>query len=321
MHREFLELLEKATGRSEYVIAINLDIRGFTPFCKSVESFDVAMYIKKIYLKIINDYFKNATYYKPTGDGLIIIIPCIGEKLSEIVNSTVESCLDLLEKFGSLCIDEPMINYPIPQKIGIGLARGSVCCIISEEDKILDYSGRILNLASRLMDIARPSGIVFDESFGIDLLKDKTKELFSEETVYVRGVAEQEPIKIHYTKRHTLIPDSYKQPLKEPKWNIDTENYSLAELHACRTKTLFIELSKKPMNENKITVKLTHPNPLAQGYLVWHDFSIDDHRIKYGREGNTYNVGFDVDAIIELLEKGKVPKDMNLRMDVIYPVK
>jgi len=70
-----------------------------------------------------------------------------------------------------------MTNFPTPDKIGIGITRGSVCCIMSGS-KILDYSGRNLNLASRLMEMARPSGIVFDESFGLDLLSDEKKVFF-----------------------------------------------------------------------------------------------------------------------------------------------
>ena len=48
MHREFKELLKNATGRSEFIIAVLIDIRGFTPFSKSVESAEVAMFIKKV---------------------------------------------------------------------------------------------------------------------------------------------------------------------------------------------------------------------------------------------------------------------------------
>ena len=117
MHKEFLKLLEKATGRSEDVIAINLDIRSFTPFCKTVDSLRVATYITRVYLKIIKDYFKNASYYKPTGDGLIIIIPYTRENLHEVANLAIESCLKLLQDFSSLCIDDPMINYSTPQKL------------------------------------------------------------------------------------------------------------------------------------------------------------------------------------------------------------
>jgi len=49
MHREFRELLERATGFSEFVVAVNVDIRGFSPFSKTVESPEVAMFIKSLY--------------------------------------------------------------------------------------------------------------------------------------------------------------------------------------------------------------------------------------------------------------------------------
>ena len=317
MHREFLKLLEEATGVSEFVIAVNLDIRGFTPFCQSVESLQVATYVTKVYSKIINGYFKNASYYKPTGDGLIIIIPYDRENLKEIANQTIESCLNLLENFASLCVGNHMINFPTPEKIGIGLTRGSACCIRSG-DKTLDYSGRILNLASRLMDVARPSGIVFDESFGIDLLSEK-RELFSEEMVYVRGVAEENPMEIYYTKRYTLIPDSYKKPLKEPKWKTERRNYLFKTLK--RLKSLRLDLDKKPLDENKITVTISHKNPEIKGFRKLYHYSIDYDEIKYERKGNTSYVLIDMVAVKEFLEEKGVTRDMEIRIDVIYPIK
>ena len=322
MHREFLRLLEKAKGRSEYIIAVNLDIRGFTHFCQSVESVNVATYITKIYSKIINDYFGNASYYKPTGDGLIIIIPFTEENLKEVTNSIINSCLDLLEKFGSLCINEPMINYDTPQKIGIGLTRGSACCITAE-DKFLDYSGRILNLASRLMDLARPSGIVFDDSFGIKLLKDEIKKLFSEDIVYLRGVAEEDPIRIYYTDKHTLIPDSYHYPLKEPKWNTETYEYSIETLESSGIDKLELALDRKPLDEKKITIAISHDSPSVEELRIGYDFSIDDQEINYERKGNTYRVLIDVDKIIEFLERKTkgIPKDTIIRFDIVYPIK
>ena len=81
MHREFRELLEKATGFSEFVVAINVDIRGFSPFSKTVESPEVAMFIKRVYMKLIDEYFSNASFFKPTGDGLLVILPYTEENL------------------------------------------------------------------------------------------------------------------------------------------------------------------------------------------------------------------------------------------------
>ena len=321
MHKELLKLLEKATGRSEHVIAVNLDIRSFTPFCETEDSLNVATYITRVYLKIINDYFKNISFYKPTGDGLIIIIPYDRENLREVARLTINSCLDLFEKFGSLCDDNHMINYPTPDKIGIGIARGSACCITSEDgSKILDYSGRLLNLTSRLMDIARPSGIVFDDSFGIDLLSDETKELFSEETVYVRGVAEEKPIKIHYTEKHTLIPASYKQPLKEPKWKTDTKNILFKSFKKIKP-GYRITLTKKPLDVNKISITISHPSTSLEGFETHHYYSIDADEIEYKHSGNKHWIRINIGAISEILKEKGVTNDMTLRFDVIYPVK
>lgn len=74
MHNAFRTLLKDAKGTSQHIIALILDIRGFSSFCQNVESTDVGVYISKFYLKIITNYFKFASFYKPTGDGLLIII-------------------------------------------------------------------------------------------------------------------------------------------------------------------------------------------------------------------------------------------------------
>lgn len=321
MYKEFLELLEKATGRSEYVIAVNLDIRSFTPFCQKEDPLHVATYLKKIYSKIITGYFKNTSFYKPTGDGLIIIIPFTEEKLQKVARKTINSCLNLLENFGSLCDNEPMVNFDTPDKIGIGLTRGSACCIISKKDnKILDYSGRILNFASRLMDMARPSGIIFDESFGINLLSDRTKKLFSEDTVHIRGVAEETPIKIHYTKKHTLISDSYHYPLKEPKWNTITSEDTLKTLKTLIDRYGF-ELDKKPLDENKIRVNISHPKPKQEGFRREYDYTIDNKEILLEQKGNKYHVILLIHDIIKDLESQGATEDMTIKIDIIYPSK
>jgi len=75
MHRTFRKLLESAIGISEFIIAVNLDIRGFSSFSKEVESPSVAMFIKKVYMKLIDTYFSDASFFKSTGDGLLMIIP------------------------------------------------------------------------------------------------------------------------------------------------------------------------------------------------------------------------------------------------------
>lgn len=218
-----------------------------------------------------------------------------------------------------------MINYDTPKKIGIGLTRGSACCITSKdnsEEKTLDYSGRLLNLASRLMDLARPSGIVLDYSFGMDLLEDETKEMFAEDKAYVRGVAEEEPIKIYYTKQYTLLPPSCKKPLKEPTWHTDPPNrVTLAELKKIPPNELKLNLSKKPLDENKITVRFSHPSSRLKGGTTSFDYTIEADEIRFDRVGTKYAVIAKADAISKHLEEeGGATDDMTIEIEVVYPV-
>jgi len=89
--------------------------------------------------------------------------------LETVAQSTIDTCYLIINEFECFCEHDPMINFDVPDKIGIGLSRGTACRLISD-DKILDYSGDTLNLATKLMDFARPEGIVFDAKFGFDLL-------------------------------------------------------------------------------------------------------------------------------------------------------
>jgi hypothetical protein len=58
MHTEFRKLLDDATGVSEFVLAVNIDIRGFSSFSMRVESPETAIYLKRVYTRIIEDYFR-----------------------------------------------------------------------------------------------------------------------------------------------------------------------------------------------------------------------------------------------------------------------
>lgn len=188
MYKDLRHLLENAEGISQFIIGVNIDVRDFTPFCQNVDSADVALFIKKMYIKIIDNYFSELEFYKPTGDGLLLVMPYNEETLKRVSNDILKKCLDILYNFDNFFNDEPMIYFDVPKKIGIGISMGSACCLKSDE-KVIDYSGRVLNIASRLMDIARPSGIVIDKKFNMDIIEDDIKKLFSEEVVYLKGIA------------------------------------------------------------------------------------------------------------------------------------
>ena len=304
MHKEFRKLLEKATGLSEFVVAVNVDIRGFSSFSKTVESTEVAMFIKRVYMKLLDEYFSNVSFFKPTGDGLLIIVPYTEENLDNVVINTIKTCLRVLLDFGSLCVKDSMINFEVPGKIGFGLSRGSACRLTSE-DKTLDFSGKVLNLASRLMDLARPSGIVFDANFGIELLPDKLIDLFAKESVYIKGIAEREPVGIYYTKNFTRISPQNKHPIEEIKWKRVEDTKTLKQIRDFGS-TFIYDLSSKPVDPDQIKVKITHPG-VVRGrkraeILTIFNFSNFEYYLEAGNP--KVKIGFD--ALAKRLEKDGV---------------
>lgn len=51
MHKVFLEKLNDAIGESKFVIAVNVDVRNFSTFSKSVDSAEASLFIKKYFRK------------------------------------------------------------------------------------------------------------------------------------------------------------------------------------------------------------------------------------------------------------------------------
>lgn len=317
MHREFRKLLTEATGSSEFVIAINADIREFTSFSKTVESTEVAMFIKRVYMKLIDEYFNNASFYKPTGDGLLVIIPYTEANLADIVKGTIDSCLALLVNFSSICIGDPMINFDVPKRIGIGISRGSACRLTSN-DKILDYSGNVLNLSSRLMNLARPSGIVFDSNFGIEILSDETIDLFAKESVYINGIAEKEPIDIYYTKDYTKISLLSKHPITETKWTILEDTKTLKKIIDYGLNFRY-ELESKPVDPDQLKVKIFHTSVVRgkkqPGTYTWHAFPNFNYYLEAGKP--FVNLKFNV--LAAMLKKAGISKSSEVLIKIMYP--
>jgi len=323
MYTEFRGLLEKAKGVSQQIVAINLDIRGFTPFCEGKDSFDVAAYITKIYMKIIDGYFSEANFYKPTGDGLLIVILC-EKQVKATVNKIMESCLKLVEVFGNLCEREEVIYFPTPDKIGIGIARGSACCIVSG-DKILDYSGKVLNLASRLMDLARPSGIIFHSNLGFKLLSDEHKRSFQKDSeVYIRGIAEEKPVTVYYTRKLTLIPIYAKAPIREPTWK--SEEWKITLNHCLELKShgatgALATLGEKPLDKKHIFVEMDFRIG-GLDYRVYNDNKCFSANFMIQKtRGEIHMISLNLDELIKFFKLRGVKPEMEISVTTNYMVK
>ena len=321
MHQEFRELLKTAKGVQEFVIAVNIDIRGFSKFSMTVESPEVAIFIKKFYEEIIDNYFTDASFFKPMGDGLLIIIsidPYTKENLIKIATKTIKTCLAILENFDSLYVNDPLINFKTPKHIGIGVARGSACRLISQ-GKILDYSGQVLNHASRLMNMARPSGIVFDINLGIDFLPNELTKLFSKKDgIYVRGIAEMEPIEVCYTKKYTQIPPSYTKPIDKTTWK---QKLIIRTLKEIKDAPSFIyDLPNELTDPSQIAIKVTYPavtNGKMQNGLVSYIYYDKFHySLEPGRRPVLRVV---YDKLIRHLEAYGIKDDWKIEIEILCP--
>ena len=208
---DLVENLRSATGESRAVVAVFVDVRGFTRFAGIAESVDVAVFLRKFYVAVLSDYLTTAAFAKTTGDGLMVIIEYAESDVEDAVASAISGSVDLLTQYPGFLAADPMITFELPPDIGIGVARGSATRI-STQDGILDYSGRPLNLAARLVNFARPRWVILDGAITHGLPFKQDDYGFEYDEVFIRGVAGAAPHAIWVRPDWTSIPDSARQP-------------------------------------------------------------------------------------------------------------
>lgn len=209
-----VDKLATARGESCQILAVFVDVRGFSAFAGIAESSDAALYLRTLYTRVLRDYFPQADFVKPTGDGLLLVRE-LGTEEPEVV----QRCRDwfnagirLIDEFNEITSDDLLITVDVPSAVGLGFARGSATRLVEVGGQVLDYSGRCLNLAARLMDLARPEGLVFEDRHAVRLLGDDLLSGFEEKHVYIRGIAEGSPITVWVTK-HVNVRPSALEPL------------------------------------------------------------------------------------------------------------
>lgn len=210
MLNALINKFKNANGRSEFVIAIVCDIRGFSSFSKKHEAPDIAMFCKRFYVKMLEEYFVDTDFAKPTGDGLLLLFKYSENNLHAVAASVLKSCLDVVRDFPTMMKNDAMINYSVPVEVGFGIARGTAFCLFSD-DEVVDYSGQTLNLASRLNDFARPQGIVIDGAFMASVIPEELRSIFYTDMIFVRDIAEEYPREV-LCSRDVVIPGEAKVP-------------------------------------------------------------------------------------------------------------
>jgi class 3 adenylate cyclase len=225
LHERLRALLPHAHAESCQVVATFLDIRSFSAFAARSESFDAAIYLRSVYQTVLTSVFADTHFFKPTGDGLLLVhqLPSSSEQVPPFVSTILRRCVLLVREFGHITGDDFMVNFPVPQQIGIGVARGSATRLVSGSI-VLDYTGRCLNLAARLMDKARPSGVVFADLHADRLIDEGLALSFSADRVCIRGIAEEDPIAVSITDDVVLSPAD-REPIGTTRnvWGYPTE--------------------------------------------------------------------------------------------------
>jgi class 3 adenylate cyclase len=312
---EFLTQLATAEHESQIVIAINVDIRGFSRFSLKVESVEASIFIKKFYAQLLERYFTDPVFFKPTGDGMLMIFPVDEEELEERTNGLIQQSLRLLEDFPRMFDEIPIINFPVPTGVGIGMARGAASRFVADGE-ILDYSGKVLNLASRLMDMARPSGLVLDASIGFQLLTEDLAGNFEQDDIYVKSVAERKPISVRFTHEMTEIPASAHIPIDKVTWHRITKEWTCAALLAAPEAPIIARLEPPTVQPDAIEVAVRvvvgrPPEAMSQWFMPGFEL---------GTRGGDQSVSIDGNELASQLVKAEVPGDTVVKFEVAYPI-
>lgn len=150
-----------------------------------------------------------------------------------------------------------MINFPVPQHLGIGVARGSATRLVSD-GLVLDYTGRCLNLAARLMDKARPYGVVFADERAPQLMEEDVAAQFSGDRVVIRGISDQDPIQI-FVSAGVQIPPSDREPIphSDRVWGDET-TLTVSEVRSTSSYSFY--LPRRPRSYESVAVYVKYPS-------------------------------------------------------------
>lgn len=183
--------------------------------------------------------------------------------MGQVTRDLAETCMKVVTAFRTMFDDDAMLDDAVPRDLGAGLAIGAATRLVAD-DITIDYSGRPLNLAARLMDLARPSGLVLDRRARLALGESMGELELAEDEVYVKGVAEDSPMTIAYSSQLTSIPDRYHNPIGQYEWVL-TSKFS-ETLSAFRKRSGFLfPLDSEPSFPEKVRLHISYPTPMAGG--------------------------------------------------------
>lgn len=318
MLTELINKFKNANGRSEFVIAVVCDIRGFSSFSKNHEAPDIAMFSKRFFVKLLEEYFVDTDFAKPTGDGMLLLFRYSENNLHEVSDSVLRNCRKVVHDFPTMMANDSMINYTVPDAVGFGIARGTAFCLHSDGEAV-DYSGQTLNLASRLNEYARPQGIVVDGSYMMSVIPEEMRSNFSTDMLYVRDISVEHPREVFYSG-DVVIPMEAKTPAKMPVLRTTDHEVTVGFVKKM-TDNLTIKMPEEPLSSVPCTAKVQwmhstatwlHPN--APEYTQWRPLTF----IKLEHTADGYFAHLSTEEIIGVIDDEGLASKANMTIRIQY---
>ena len=207
--------------------------------------------------------------------------------------------------------DIPILNYPQPEAIGFGIARGSASYLLVGED-VLDYSGKLLNLAARLNELARPFGVVVDGNYKFEIIPKKFRKRFQKHSVYLRGIAEEFPTRV-FTSDQVSIPTSARYPIREPVWKLVTVEKTVAEINAMFG-TFSVCLPNPPLVPEQTKAEVRWVSPKIKSTFEELKCDLTSQTV----DGSGYFVKFDLDEVHSLMKNQGLDATAKVQFRVHY---
>jgi len=311
MLEELKKRLGAAQGRSEFVITVVCDIRGFSAFSARHESPDTAMFIKRFYLKLLNDYFTMTCFAKPTGDGLLMVFGYSENTLQQVAEDVLNTCMKAVADFPSMFAGDPMINFATPGELGFGVARGTACCLFSGK-RILDYSGQLLNLTARLNDLARPRGVVVDGAFQKGVIPQALRASFVQDRAYIRSIAEENAREILRSKE-VRLPSYSQAPLACTRWVIERREMTVDKLNALADR-YEMNLKREVLTKEKVKLEFFWPNQKLKECLTW--LEIRNYELYTDAKG--CHLAFDTEEVKAIAAEKKLAPETKVIFECQY---
>jgi hypothetical protein len=169
------------------------------------------------------------------------------------------------------------------------------------------------------MDHARPSGVVLDGAFGIELLDKETQGLFVADNVCVRGVAEIEPVTVYTLKGVVEIPEEARRPIRPEVWELEGYSLKLREWKTVEPR-FAVPLTKRLKRSDEMRVHLVHRARRGRKAVSGMDevWELEVSEYQYEVIANLPMVIVNVNAVLEYAKGKRMTLAEELTVRVAY---